>query len=667
MKKIITVIITSLSIISAIFLLNIKSNTESREDKFVSESAYSVVTSEKTLNFGFGENSKIKKTVSNITSGTENYTTFFLKENGVLYYSGNLTNYGGLARNSIPIRVPDSTDFTNGTVSDIAAGDNHTLILANGVVYSMGTNSHGQLGDNSTTTKTSLIKIPNVNGGFENNGIVKIAAGFNASFILDGNGVLFSFGNSLNGRLGNGKTDEIRQLVPKPIENNTSEGFENNGVIVDVSSKLTHTLFLTTSNTLYSFGLNSRHGGGALGVGDNLQYSIPKKVKNSVDDEFENGSTDPNKQIISISAGWAHSLVLLTNGNAYGFGSGADGRLGIGDVTSYSIPTKVSLNNIVHIHAGAYGSGFVTSDGKGYGAGLNLSNNTGWITTSNTNDTPPVQVNFSLNSETKIKEVLEFGGSGHQFVFIVTEEGKLYATGLNTNGQLAVGNTANVTSYQQTAKLGAQFTLTGSSIKHEDTKNYTMKYKSDVTVENVLLEGTGSDNPSILIDGIDKTGDYEKANNSLTLIVNNDEEKEFTIKVRYNASSIIEYKIIIDKKAPDVFESILPKAEGTFDSACVAIERTAYCNKNIVISLPTAGTEELSGYMQIIKRNLTTNVESDIEYSNLTDGNLYEQFTDENSKMYEYDSIEYTIIDGAGNVETFVVVLDNMLPRLTQK
>ncbi len=80
------------------------------------------------------------------------------------------------------------------------------------------------------------------------------------------------------------------------------------------------------------------------------------------------------ENIISISAGAYHSLVLNNMGEVYSFGANNNGRLGLGNSYHENIPKLIpTLKNIISISTGYYHSLALDRDGKVYGFGSNTS------------------------------------------------------------------------------------------------------------------------------------------------------------------------------------------------------------------------------------------------------------------------------------------------------
>jgi alpha-tubulin suppressor-like RCC1 family protein len=91
----------------------------------------------------------------------------------------------------------------------IAAGDSHTLyLLADGAVKAAGSNHYGQLGDGSTTDRSTPVAV----GGLAN--VTALAAGQSHSLAPRVDGTIRVWGLNVSGQLGNGTTTDSGSPVP---------------------------------------------------------------------------------------------------------------------------------------------------------------------------------------------------------------------------------------------------------------------------------------------------------------------------------------------------------------------------------------------------------------------------------------------------------------------
>jgi alpha-tubulin suppressor-like RCC1 family protein len=132
---------------------------------------------------------------------------------------------------SIPVQASGITGVTA-----VAAGSAHTVALRNifnmtndGTVWVWGSNSNGQLGNGTTTDSWT----PVIVGGLSL--MTTIAAGFNHTIaLMNNNGIIWTWGSNSNGQLGDGT--QIDRLTPLPISGLTgmtaiAAGIKNNIVL----------------------------------------------------------------------------------------------------------------------------------------------------------------------------------------------------------------------------------------------------------------------------------------------------------------------------------------------------------------------------------------------------------------------------------------------------
>ncbi len=115
--------------------------------------------------------------------------------------------------------------------------------------------------------------------------------------------------------------------------------------IKDIKCGGEHTIILSKFGRLYTFG----HGyTGQLGLGNSKNYHVPMLVKSLL-----------KKNIISIAAGWSHSIILTDQNFLYVSGCGKNGELGLEDEENRSMFTLIKSTmelNINKIFAGGHHS-----------------------------------------------------------------------------------------------------------------------------------------------------------------------------------------------------------------------------------------------------------------------------------------------------------------------
>ena len=249
-----------------------------------------------------------------------------LRANGLAYAWG-LNTDGQLGDDSITARsspvsvVGGFSDWTQ-----LSAGGSHSLgVRANGTAWAWGANGDGQLGDDSTTQRSSPVSVV---GGFAN--WTQLSAGGSHSLGLIATGIAYAWGDNTNGQLG----DDSSTARSSPVS--VSHEFNN---WTQLSAGTEHSLGLRANGGAWAWGLNTN---GQLGDDSVTARSSPVSVVGG----FSNW--------VQLSAGGSHSLGLLANGIAYAWGDNGSGRLGDNSTTSTSSPVSVvgSFTDWVQLSAG---------------------------------------------------------------------------------------------------------------------------------------------------------------------------------------------------------------------------------------------------------------------------------------------------------------------------
>jgi alpha-tubulin suppressor-like RCC1 family protein len=233
---------------------------------------------------------------------------------------------------------------------------------------------------------------------------------------------LFSWGANNFGQLGLGNTTNYSS--PKQV-----------GALTDwykfVAGAGDYSIAIKTDGTLWAWGQGSF---GCLGLGSTTSYSSPKQV----------GSLTNWKD---ISNGLYSSLAIKTDGTLWSWGWNDYGQLGLGNTTSYSSPKQVGLlTDWLSIAAsGYYGFLAVKTNGTLWAWGRN---NYGQLGLGNTTPySSPKQVG-ALTNWLKIS-----GGGYYGHSHAVKTDGTLWSWGINSSGQLGLGNTTNYSSPKQVGLL----------------------------------------------------------------------------------------------------------------------------------------------------------------------------------------------------------------------
>ncbi|WP_018802121.1 Ig-like domain repeat protein [Salinispora arenicola] len=184
-------------------------------------------------------------TVTAIAVGT--FHTLALTSTGALLaWGGN--GFGELgdgtttARNEpVPVNVPAGT-----TITAIAGGRGHSLALTStGTVLAWGKNNEGQLGDGTNANSTTPVDVDLPPGTT----VTAIAGGGSNSFALTSAGTVLAWGLNSSGQLGDGTTTDRST----PVDVNLPPGT----TVTAIAGGDRHSLALTSAGTVLAWGLNS--------------------------------------------------------------------------------------------------------------------------------------------------------------------------------------------------------------------------------------------------------------------------------------------------------------------------------------------------------------------------------------------------------------------------
>ena len=212
---------------------------------------------------------------------------------------------GTTTNRSVPVQLARSEAIAGVSFSAISAGGYFTLALSDdGRVFGWGRNSVGQLGDGTTTQRTTAVAVT-TSGVLDGVSIDAIATGNAHSLALSSDGRVFSWGGNQNGQLGDGTLVSTTE----PVQVTTS-GVLAGVTVVAIAANGNSSYALGSNGRVYSWGFNTYH---ELGDGTTERRLEPVAVTTS---GVLNGVS-----ISAISAGSYGGFALDTEGRAYNWGS----------------------------------------------------------------------------------------------------------------------------------------------------------------------------------------------------------------------------------------------------------------------------------------------------------------------------------------------------------
>ena len=209
------------------------------------------------------------------------------------------------------------------------------------IAYTWGKGEHGQLGHGSRqgSSLPKRVTVP-CNVVF-----VRISLGTSHSCALTRGGQCYSWGYGGDGRLGHCDDNDV--LIPRLIE-----AFKEH-CIAQIDCGELHTGATTTDGEVYTWGFAKN---GRLGYRQTGNQLSPQRVL----DRFT------ELKISNISCGGLHTACLSAKGEVFTFGTGKDGRLGLGSEEDMYTPEMVQSfdRRIVQIVCGGHHTAALDVDGN---------------------------------------------------------------------------------------------------------------------------------------------------------------------------------------------------------------------------------------------------------------------------------------------------------------
>lgn len=216
-----------------------------------------------------------------------------------------------------PVQVPGLSGVTQVALSGEGSG---FAVESNGTLWAWGDNSHGQLGNGTTTNSLSPMQVGSLSG------ITQVAADGFHTLALGTDGTVYSWGDNGEGELGDGTTTS--KSVPEPILNG----------VIQVAAAPTASFAVTAVGTLLDWGAE---GFGELGDGRQEGFTdAPQQV----------GGLSGVRQV--VSDGFNTMAVAGSTETVWAWGANGCGELGDGTTTAELTPEQIGLPGTVQVVVG---------------------------------------------------------------------------------------------------------------------------------------------------------------------------------------------------------------------------------------------------------------------------------------------------------------------------
>ncbi len=354
-----------------------------------------------------------------VYSSSSSYASYLIDAKGNLYawgddYYNHTFAAKAVPQDSLPVLIPFPSGVTRWT--DMATGFFQNLAVGNdGNIYAWGNNGNGQLGDGTTTSTDTLVKVSLPNGAKA----VQVACAWTHSLALGSDGNIYAFGFNNNGQLG----DSTTTASSTPVRVHLPVGFTPS----QIYAGWYYSAALGKDSTVYVWGGNAQ---GQLGLGNTTKQLVPIEVP------FPQGVT----KWTGVYCGLYFMVLKGNDGNLYASGTvgvTSYGQLGTGKTTASDSLVKVQLPAGVTgwKTAACTGSAVlaVANNDSVYGWGYNgdgaLGNGQSGI---GTNLTPTV---VNLPAGVTVSSL----AAGRDHVLAVGSDNTYFAWGQGSQGQLGNG------------------------------------------------------------------------------------------------------------------------------------------------------------------------------------------------------------------------------------
>ena len=304
---------------------------------------------------------------------------------------------------------------TNRTAVDITAGDTHTcVILDDGTVSCWGSNNYGELGDGTTTTRSTPTQTLSLGRP-----AIAIEAGFDFTCALMDNGSIMCWGRNHYGQLGRGYTNTSSSSQPTPMYT-VPLPTGRHAVSIDIGHY--HVCAVLDNGSIACWGPGNSN---RLGTGSVANQNTPTVIQ----------FFDASNPAVDVALGRYSGCGLLENGSVTCWGKGWLGTGNQNQVQSTAgniWPNFGTGRTAVKVELGRWHNCALldNSNVKCWGADGTQQMGNGGGTTS---QTTPKKVNFATGIVPK--EII----SGHWHTCVVSQTHEMYCWGDGASGKLGDG------------------------------------------------------------------------------------------------------------------------------------------------------------------------------------------------------------------------------------
>ena len=232
-----------------------------------------------------------------------------------------------LGNETTTITPPDTSRgirFTqvSGSMYDSSISYGFSLAVgSDGNAWAWGSNYYGQLGIDKPDQRNTPAPVPKPADTPMDFTYVQVSAGSRHSLALGSDGNAYAWGENSKGQIGDGTTTRRTTPVKVMSPADTPADF----TYTQVSGGNNYSLAVGSDGNAYAWGSNQK---GVLGINIAIWWGDTNPAPMRVRDPSSPKDKSKGLQAEQVSAGYQHSLAVGSDGNAYAWGDNENGQLG---------------------------------------------------------------------------------------------------------------------------------------------------------------------------------------------------------------------------------------------------------------------------------------------------------------------------------------------------